>query len=515
MPCRSSPAWWARCWSRRALAGAAGLLPTYLVADGTALAQATGFGGFLAGILVPIAHVAVGVVLLRGAVPKFGLAYAGVAAALSLGQLLIEIYRGSSSTSRPGVEVLAGARVLTSGIEIGPGWVLGVVALGLTVLAGILAAIAWGRTVMDDGGAIDPARAGLAGAAVLLGVLSVLSLTLPPADVPDRIVTDPATGLQTVVTQEGPQALFERPGLALLGGLLLAGALVLCSVIAPSLRPRLAAVGGLLAIAVDGPGGRAVRPPGRRVARPGVDAAGRRPRAGRARLRRPHGARLAPPPHLSPRLTAMADERIRVVIAKPGLDGHDRGAKVVARALRDAGMEVVYTGLHQTPEQIVETVVQEDADAVGLSVLSGAHMTLFARLSELMREREVDDVVVFGGGIIPDEDIPELERLGVTKVFTPGATTTDIVDWVRPAHSVGATASDASAGDRERQLLDVRAAGGQRDRAAARSSRGRPCRHRPGPRPAGARARSGARSPGSSIVNGWLGLATRAGEISR
>ncbi|HYH24252.1 MAG TPA: cobalamin B12-binding domain-containing protein [Blastococcus sp.] len=127
----------------------------------------------------------------------------------------------------------------------------------------------------------------------------------------------------------------------------------------------------------------------------------------------------------------MVDERIRVVIAKPGLDGHDRGAKVVARALRDAGMEVVYTGLHQTPEQIVETVVQEDADAVGLSVLSGAHMTLFARLTELMRERGVDDVVVFGGGIIPDEDVPELERLGVAGIFTPGATTTDIVDWVR------------------------------------------------------------------------------------
>ena len=123
--------------------------------------------------------------------------------------------------------------------------------------------------------------------------------------------------------------------------------------------------------------------------------------------------------------------RIRVVVAKPGLDGHDRGAKVVARALRDAGMEVVYTGLHQTPEQIVETVVQEDADAVGLSVLSGAHMTLFARLAELMREREVDDVVVFGGGIIPDEDLPELERLGVARIFTPGATTTEIVDWVR------------------------------------------------------------------------------------
>jgi methylmalonyl-CoA mutase C-terminal domain/subunit len=127
----------------------------------------------------------------------------------------------------------------------------------------------------------------------------------------------------------------------------------------------------------------------------------------------------------------VTDERIRVVVAKPGLDGHDRGAKVVARALRDAGMEVVYTGLHQTPEQIVETVVQEDADAVGLSVLSGAHMTLFARLAELLRERGIDDVVVFGGGIIPDEDIPELEKLGVAKIFTPGATTQEIVDWVR------------------------------------------------------------------------------------
>ena len=134
----------------------------------------------------------------------------------------------------------------------------------------------------------------------------------------------------------------------------------------------------------------------------------------------------------------MTDERIRVVIAKPGLDGHDRGAKVVARALRDAGMEVVYTGLHQTPEQIVETVVQEDADAVGLSVLSGAHMTLFARLAELLREREVDDVVVFGGGIIPDADLPELARLGVARVFTPGASTEEIVGWVR--EHVGAVA---------------------------------------------------------------------------
>jgi methylmalonyl-CoA mutase C-terminal domain/subunit len=129
--------------------------------------------------------------------------------------------------------------------------------------------------------------------------------------------------------------------------------------------------------------------------------------------------------------------RIRVVVAKPGLDGHDRGAKVVARALRDGGMEVVYTGLHQTPEQIVETAIQEDADAIGLSVLSGAHMTLFKRVLELLAERGAADVVVFGGGIIPEADLPELERLGVAKIFTPGATTQSIVDWVRkniPAH---------------------------------------------------------------------------------
>ncbi|MEU1684391.1 cobalamin B12-binding domain-containing protein [Micromonospora sp. NPDC005707] len=123
--------------------------------------------------------------------------------------------------------------------------------------------------------------------------------------------------------------------------------------------------------------------------------------------------------------------RIRVVVAKPGLDGHDRGAKVVARALRDAGMEVIYTGLHQTPEQIVETAIQEDADAVGLSVLSGAHMTLFKRVLELLAERDATDIVVFGGGIIPDADLPELQRLGVAKIFTPGATTQSIVEWVR------------------------------------------------------------------------------------
>jgi methylmalonyl-CoA mutase C-terminal domain/subunit len=123
--------------------------------------------------------------------------------------------------------------------------------------------------------------------------------------------------------------------------------------------------------------------------------------------------------------------RIRVVVAKPGLDGHDRGAKVVARALRDAGMEVIYTGLHQTPEQVVETTIQEDADAVGLSVLSGAHMTLFRRVVELLRERDAQDVVVFGGGIIPADDIGPLEDLGVAKIFTPGATTASIVEWVR------------------------------------------------------------------------------------
>jgi isobutyryl-CoA mutase small subunit len=131
--------------------------------------------------------------------------------------------------------------------------------------------------------------------------------------------------------------------------------------------------------------------------------------------------------------------RTRVVVAKPGLDGHDRGAKIVARALRDAGVEVIYTGLHQTPEQIVETAIQEDADAIGLSVLSGAHMTLFRRVVELLAERGVADIVVFGGGIIPEQDFPELERLGVAKIFTPGATTESIVEWVRA--NVGETVS--------------------------------------------------------------------------
>jgi methylmalonyl-CoA mutase C-terminal domain/subunit len=123
--------------------------------------------------------------------------------------------------------------------------------------------------------------------------------------------------------------------------------------------------------------------------------------------------------------------KIRVIVAKVGLDGHDRGAKVVARALRDAGVEVIYTGLHQTPEQIVSAAIQEDVDAVGLSILSGAHMTLFGRVIELLAERGAGDIVVFGGGIIPDDDIGELRRMGVARIFTPGAPTSDIVAWVR------------------------------------------------------------------------------------
>ena len=130
-------------------------------------------------------------------------------------------------------------------------------------------------------------------------------------------------------------------------------------------------------------------------------------------------------------MNATGNRRIRVVVAKPGLDGHDRGAKIIARALRDAGMEVIYTGLHQTPEQIVATVIQEDADAVGLSILSGAHMTLFPEVMRLLKERGAGEVAVFGGGIIPDEDADKLKALGVRQIFTPGASTEDIVKWVR------------------------------------------------------------------------------------
>jgi methylmalonyl-CoA mutase C-terminal domain/subunit len=127
----------------------------------------------------------------------------------------------------------------------------------------------------------------------------------------------------------------------------------------------------------------------------------------------------------------VAGARIRIVVAKPGLDGHDRGVKVVARALRDAGMEVIYTGLHQTPEQIVAAVIQEDADAVGLSIHSGAHMTLIPRVVELLREHGADDVLVFAGGIIPKEDIPLLKQQGVAEIFTPGTPTQKIVEWLR------------------------------------------------------------------------------------
>jgi methylmalonyl-CoA mutase C-terminal domain/subunit len=124
-------------------------------------------------------------------------------------------------------------------------------------------------------------------------------------------------------------------------------------------------------------------------------------------------------------------ETYRIVIAKPGLDGHDRGAKIVARALRDAGYEVIYTGLHQTPEQIAETAIQEDADAVGLSCHSGAHMTLFPRVVQLLREQGADDVFVFGGGIIPREDVPKLKERGIEEIFTPGTPTGAIVEWLR------------------------------------------------------------------------------------
>lgn len=123
--------------------------------------------------------------------------------------------------------------------------------------------------------------------------------------------------------------------------------------------------------------------------------------------------------------------RLRILVAKPGLDGHDRGAKIIARALRDAGVEVIYTGLHQTPEMIAEAAIQEDVDAIGLSILSGAHNTLFPAIIRLIKEKGGDDIAIFGGGIIPEEDIPTLKQAGVREIFTPGATTDDIVAWVR------------------------------------------------------------------------------------
>jgi methylmalonyl-CoA mutase C-terminal domain/subunit len=127
----------------------------------------------------------------------------------------------------------------------------------------------------------------------------------------------------------------------------------------------------------------------------------------------------------------VADKRLRILVAKPGLDGHDRGAKIIARALRDGGFEVIYTGLHQTPEMIAEAAVQEDVDAVGLSILSGAHMTLFPEVIRLLKEKGADDIAIFGGGIIPEEDAKKLQELGVRGIFTPGASTEDIIKWVR------------------------------------------------------------------------------------
>lgn len=126
----------------------------------------------------------------------------------------------------------------------------------------------------------------------------------------------------------------------------------------------------------------------------------------------------------------MAEQSVRVLVAKPGLDGHDRGAKIIARALRDAGFEVIYTGLHQTPEMIAEAAIQEDVDCIGLSILSGAHMTLFPKVIKLLKDKGADEIPVFGGGIVPDEDIAELKKLGVKEIFTPGASTQEIVDWV-------------------------------------------------------------------------------------
>ncbi|MGB8020794.1 MAG: cobalamin B12-binding domain-containing protein [Candidatus Nanopelagicales bacterium] len=130
-------------------------------------------------------------------------------------------------------------------------------------------------------------------------------------------------------------------------------------------------------------------------------------------------------------MSTPSGQHIRVIVGKPGLDGHDRGAKVVARALRDAGIEVIYTGLHQTPEQIVATAIAEDADGIGLSILSGAHLTLFQAVINLLRERGAEDICVFGGGIIPKDDIARLEAMGVAHIFTPGTRTDEIVDWVR------------------------------------------------------------------------------------
>ncbi|MGY1774049.1 hypothetical protein [Blastococcus sp. SYSU D00813] len=230
------------------LLGAASLFPTHLVVAGEATSLAAGGAGVPAGLVVPLVSLAVGALLAAGRLPKFGLAYAGVSGALALGALLIEVHNGSESTARAGREVLAGEWVLTTSVDRGAGWWLGVAALACLVLAGAGAVAVWGRTVMEDDGSLDPARPGLAGLAALLGGATVLCLAVPAVGLPELLVTNPRTLEEVVVEQQGPQALYGRPGWALLGGLLLAGAVLLCSVLAPSLRPRLAAVGGLLAI---------------------------------------------------------------------------------------------------------------------------------------------------------------------------------------------------------------------------------------------------------------------------
>ena len=166
--------------------------------------------------------------------------------------------------------------------------------------------------------------------------------------------------------------------------------------------------------------------------------------------------------------------KIRIVVAKPGLDGHDRGAKIIARALRDAGMEVIYTGLHQTPEQIAETAIQEDADAVGLSILSGAHMTLVPRVVQLLADQGAEDVVVTVGGTIPADDIPELKKLGVAEVFTPGAPTDEIVEFVREGcrrapGSAGLSAPELCRGSPLRRTTSTAAPGLTKSQRAVRT----------------------------------------------
>ena len=364
------------------------------------------------------AAAAAGLLCLRGRLPRLGLAVllsAGTLAAGLLLRTLALLDTGTRSTVDLPLGIGTSARY-----EVGTGLVLLALAYGLLVAAAVLAAAAWSRTVMEDSGELDPRRPRLAAWGLAVGVLTALVLGMAPYS--SSAVLAPPT-------------VPERAGLDLLAGLVLALGAAAWAVLAATLRPRLAVVGayaGLAAVLLTEGLGILLL-----VARsPALD-----PSAGGvgtllAGLAFGALAWWAGPIRGLPRRPSwstlrIVSGRIRVVVAKPGLDGHDRGAKVVARALRDAGMEVIYTGLHQTPEQVVETTIQEDADAVGLSVLSGAHMTLFRRVLELLHERGADDVVVFGGGIIPEDDIGTLQELGVAKIFTPGATTASIVDWVR------------------------------------------------------------------------------------